>query len=155
LSAIHRHFTLEEANRTLPLVRRIVADIESAYRTILDRRDRLELARHEPGISTVGERATLADLRAELESETRRLVEFVEELERLGCLMKGPTQGLVDFPALLDGRTIYLCWKKGEERISHWHEVDGGFANRREVDPIVHRLGAAPAPRGRTQASPR
>jgi hypothetical protein len=39
----------------------------------------------------------------------------------------------VDFPALRDGREVYLCWQEGEDEITHWHEIDAGFAGREEL----------------------
>ena len=48
--------------------------------------------------------------------------------------MKDPNKGLIDFPALLDGRVVYLCWKLGEETVEHWHELTAGFDNREPVE---------------------
>ena len=47
---------------------------------------------------------------------------------------KGYDLGLVDFPSLLNERTIYLCWQRGEPDVGFWHELDGGFAGRRPID---------------------
>ena len=60
--------------------------------------------------------------------------EFFEELAALGVEMKDPNKGLVDFPALLDDRVVYLCWKLGEETVEHWHELTAGFDNRESVE---------------------
>ena len=45
----------------------------------------------------------------------------------------GLEYGLLDFPTTLDGRVVYLCWKRGEPKVIHWHEVNGGFAARQPV----------------------
>ena len=49
-------------------------------------------------------------------------------------MLKDLDEGLVDFPAMLDGHEIYLCWKLGEERIGYWHGVDEGFAGRKPLE---------------------
>lgn len=54
----------------------------------------------------------------------------LKELQGLGCELKGLEQGLVDFPALREGRTVYLCWQYNEPEITFWHEIDAGFAGR-------------------------
>ncbi len=74
-----------------------------------------------------------ADKRAAAEALAERLNELLEEIHDLGCELKGIDEGLIDFPAERDGQTIYLCWKLGEERIGHWHELDTGFASRRPL----------------------
>jgi hypothetical protein len=54
----------------------------------------------------------------------------LKELQSLGCELKGLEQGLVDFPTLRQGRTVYLCWQYNEPEIAFWHELDAGFAGR-------------------------
>jgi hypothetical protein len=124
-----RYFSVDEANRTLPFVRRVVDDIVSAHRELLSRLD--EYRRLDP------EAPRLRARRRELEAEVRELGEqvngFVGELEAVGALFKGFDEGLVDFHAVLDGRSIFLCWKLGEERIEWWHELDDGYAGRRRL----------------------
>lgn len=115
-------FTPAEANRTLPLVKRIVADI-------LERGKELR-ALIEQGGDTPNEEA---------ERETNRLEnelhELMRELMRIGCFYKdwGFEMGLVDFPAELDGRTVLLCWRSDEESVTWYHPVDGGFAARQKI----------------------
>ena len=45
----------------------------------------------------------------------------------------GLKYGLLDFPTTLDGRCVYLCWKRGESSVDQWHEITGGFSGRRPV----------------------
>jgi len=129
-----RTFTIREANATLPLVRAIVADLVGLARDVTDRRQRL-LA-----IST-SDRRRIADpyqeelvqAEEELEKDARRVLEYVAELRQLGVETKSVTEGLVDFPAVLDGRRVYLCWKLGEPEIGFWHELDAGFRGRQPL----------------------
>ncbi|MBI2359144.1 MAG: DUF2203 domain-containing protein [Deltaproteobacteria bacterium] len=61
---------------------------------------------------------------------------LVEEIDSYGCLCKGIERGLVDFPCLLGGEIVFLCWRYGEESVNHWHRVEDGFAGRRPLlDP--------------------
>lgn len=55
------------------------------------------------------------------------------EIEELGVVVKDLDLGLVDFPALRDGRVVFLCWMTSERAITHWHEIDEGFAGRQEL----------------------
>jgi hypothetical protein len=51
----------------------------------------------------------------------------------MGCELKGIEEGLIDFPSPREGRTVYLCWKLGEDSIGSWHELDTGFAGRQPL----------------------
>ncbi len=53
-------------------------------------------------------------------------------LKNLNIEIKDISKGLIDFPSLKDGRVVYLCWKMDEETINHWHEIQDGFAERKE-----------------------
>ena len=128
-------FTVEQANRTLPLVRRIVRDIVETYAV-------WRAKVHEFEVATMDSRADRPSTRAEeLQVETQRLAKdiqgFVGELQSLGVLFKGFDLGLVDFPSEMEGRSVYLCWKLGEDSVSYWHEVDAGFAGRQPLEPIL------------------
>jgi hypothetical protein len=61
-----------------------------------------------------------------------KLRDLLREVAELGVEVKG-AEGLVDFRSKLHGRTVYLCWKYGEERIEHWHELDTGFSGRKPL----------------------
>lgn len=130
-----KFFTAEEANNTLPLVRKIVSDIVSKYREVHDLRERLSSIRRDPkkpADDVYSEE--LAHSQAELATEEAKLAQLIDELVRLGIEPKGP-DGLCDFPSLRDGRVVYLCWRLGEPSVSHWHELDAGFAGRQPLEP--------------------
>jgi hypothetical protein len=63
-----------------------------------------------------------------------RLAEIVDRIQETGCLVKDLDVGLVDFPSLLEGEEVYLCWKLGEERVAFWHGIDEGFAGRKPLE---------------------
>ena len=127
-----RYFSLAEANRTLPFVSRIVGDIMNRYPAWRDLVSRYELvaAQSRP---EWGESAEQVRLRTEIEVVAREISGYLAELEQVGCVFKGFEAGLVDFYGQVDGRDILWCWKVGEEKIEHWHEVDAGFAGRKTV----------------------
>lgn len=131
-----RIFTLAEAERTLPLVRRIVEDLLVEYPAW-----REAVARYE--VLTGGARADwgetgeLAAARGTVAVHADRINGYLQELEAIGCLFKGFDGGLVDFYSLRDDQPIFLCWRLGEERITHWHEIDAGAAGRRPLDETI------------------
>ncbi|MEP7347954.1 MAG: DUF2203 domain-containing protein [Gemmatimonadaceae bacterium] len=126
-----RTFTVEQANRMLPLVGRIVHDI---------------VTHHERWSQIVGEFEIL-NLSGDIERSTGRAFElqleaeriasdiqgFVLELEALGVEFKSFDIGLVDFPSVRDGRTVLLCWKLNEPEVAHWHEVEAGYGGRQPL----------------------
>ena len=78
----------------------------------------------------------LADIRQQIEAVAHRMNGFLGELEEVGCVFKGFEEGLVDFYGQLSGRDVFWCWKQGETKIDHWHELDAGYAGRQPIpDP--------------------
>jgi len=111
----------------LPLVSRIVRDIVDANGRMHS--TYLAAQRH----VQAGETDAAEELQDRLQDIAFERGEFVEELERLGVELKDPAIGLVDFPARLGDRVVYLCWKLGEERVEHWHELQAGFSGREPI----------------------
>ena len=133
---MRKYFTLSEATRTLPLVKRIVGDITVRYPQWRDLAYRYEFAAAQARPEW-GESVEQRSLRSEIEDLAREVNRFLEELEQIGCVFKGFEQGLVDFYGTLDGRDIFWCWKVGEARIEHWHELDAGFEGRQPLPTPV------------------
>lgn len=131
-----KYFTLAEANRTLPLVKRIVGDIMTLHPQWRDLVSRYEVvaAQAKP---EWGESREQLDLRNQIENVAREINGYLLELEQIGCVFKGFDEGLVDFYGKLEGRDIFWCWKTGEERIEHWHELEAGYAGRQPVPEVV------------------
>jgi hypothetical protein len=128
-----RSFTPEQANRTLPLVRRIVEDIVQQFARWQAKVGELELESVTHSVAAPNPRAE--ELEREVAAIAREIEQFRQELAALGVEFKDPVLGLVDFPAERDGRTVYLCWRLGEPEVDHWHEIDGGYAGRQPLDP--------------------
>ena len=127
-------FTVEKANRALPLVRRIVADITAEHPRWRDLVARYELVAA-GAKSSAGESAEMISLRQQIDSAAKRISGFVDELEQVGVTLKGFEDGLVDFYGVHDGRLVCLCWREGEDAVRHWHEVEAGFAGRQPITP--------------------
>ena len=127
-------FTIEDANRTLPLVRRIVGDVVRDYWRWQEKiREFEEVAANR----IVGEPNENADrLEQEAQQLARDIDGYVGEIRELGVQMKGFDTGLVDFPGEIDGRPVLLCWQLGEESVQYWHEENAGFAGRRPLPSI-------------------
>ncbi len=128
-------FTVDEANRTLPLVSKIVDDLVRVHRSWEDKVREFELA-------TVGSTPDKPDAIAELlQREAQRLAVEIEgyiaELAELGVICKGMDTGLVDFPGERDGQQVYYCWMLGEPSVQFWHEVDTGFVGRKRLEPLA------------------
>ena len=133
IEAKRRYFSVEEANRTLPLVKAIVTDIVHQFRVVNDLKQRLAAVlneRRRPASDPYSEE--LAQTQAELEAEEEKLANFIDELTKLGVYLKGP-DGLCDFYSLYEGREVYLCWRLGEPQVMHWHELDAGVAGRKPL----------------------
>ncbi len=62
------------------------------------------------------------------------IVRLINRIEAHGCVVKDLDLGLLDFPALRDGRPVYLCWKAGESALAHWHGTDESFVDRKRLD---------------------
>jgi len=123
-------FTVERANSALPLVRRIVADIVVEHPRWKDLVARYELAAA-GARPEWGESEEQLALRREIDAVAHRINGFVDELAGVGCLLKG----FEDFYGLQEGRLVFLCWRLGEDGVTHWHELDAGFAGRQPITP--------------------
>jgi hypothetical protein len=116
-------FSVDDANRTLPLVSRIVSDIAAQHERWRNRIDAYE--------------SSVPPQSREIEREVQQLAAeiqgYVQELLNLGIEVKDLQSGLIDFPAERDRRPIYLCWKLGEPSVQHWHEIESGYAGRQPL----------------------
>lgn len=130
-----KHFKREEAEELLPMIGRCLEQAREQKQKI----DGLEaeLSRAAARIMALGgsipSYAELARSRAERDRFVALLGEAVTKIQQTGCLVKDLDQGLVDFPSLLEGEEVYLCWKLGEEHIEFWHGIHEGFAGRKPL----------------------
>ncbi len=128
---MRRSFTVDEANRMLPLVRRIVSDAVRDYWRWQDKVREFEVASLRSSPEQPDEAAE------RLQTEATQLAEEIDgylgELAELGVLFKGFDTGLVDFPGEVEGRPVLLCWQLGEEDVKFWHDENAGFIGRQPL----------------------
>jgi hypothetical protein len=138
-----KYFTAAEANAMLPLVRAIVADIAELAHELRERHQRLM---HIPPAGrnalTDAHKEELELVEAEMERGQERIREYEKELRQLGVELKDYFTGLIDFPCLMNGREVYLCWRLGEPEVQHWHELEDGFAGRQKLLADAARPGS-------------
>jgi hypothetical protein len=134
-----RSFTLQEAETLLPI-------LESLLRAAIDGKKLIEVVDGE--FQEVAHRVFLnggtylnivhlARRKAEREKAIHRVKDSLAEIDATGVQVKDLDMGLLDFPCVVDGRTVLLCWKLGEKGITHWHGVEEGFAGRKPIDERI------------------
>ncbi len=123
-----KYYTPKEANHQLEVVRPMVGELMSISERI---------RAHQPEIWSVVEKSagnggnpTLSKMLPDFD----RLDLILHQLQDMGIEVKDLSTGLIDFPALKDGRVVYLCWKYNEGSIQFWHEIEAGFAGREPID---------------------
>jgi hypothetical protein len=121
-----RHFTLAQANKSLPLVQRIVGDIVRTHSAAARLQE--ELGYCSPKRQT--------EIKDRLELAMHHLEDYVDELSEIGVELKDSQAGLIDFTGRHRGHDICLCWKFGEDKVGYWHECDSGFAGRQPVSTL-------------------
>ena len=123
----HRHYTRDEARELLPQIREWL-DALNRLRTDLERFDKRLSGMTELGCDTGGETVnqwirTLAYLQ-----------QILAEFQKRDIFIKDISRGLIDFPAIIGGREVFLCWEQDEEDIEFWHDLESGFGGRERLD---------------------
>jgi hypothetical protein len=118
-----RHFTVEQANQALETVRPLMQRLRDARDLLTDEEAHAALTDAAP-TNGGGESGTQV---GEAFLEVRRLLLALQEA---GLVVRDIERGLIDFPAILDGREVYLCWELGEDDVAFWHDLEGGFGGR-------------------------
>jgi len=126
-------FSPEKANALIPVLAPLLEELWGKRRELA-----IKLLEQDPALRKAGGRAGAST--AERRGETRRctelkadVVRIINRIEAYGCVVKEMDLGLIDFPALRDGRPVYLCWKAGEAGVSHWHGTEESFADRKSL----------------------
>jgi hypothetical protein len=123
-----RYFTLDQANAVVVLIQPLVKEILQIREAILDR---------QPEVWPVVESAAGnggSKEASEVALEFQRLDGLIREVMATGALMKDINHGVLDFLAKREGKDIYLCWKYGENEITFWHDIEGGYSGRQNID---------------------
>ena len=123
-----RYFTLQQAKQALSVIRPWMDEIQAIRQKILAQR---------PEVWPVIEKAAGnggSQAASKLVEDFERLEVLVHQVQATGALFKDLNLGLLDFPAMKEGREVYLCWKYGEGDIDFWHEIEAGYAGRQSID---------------------
>ncbi len=122
-----RHFTREEANALLPQLTAMLSQLQDSKDELTDAEAHEALSEAAPanGGGEEGRQVGVAFL------EVRRLLETIEQS---GIVLRDIDRGLVDFPTVMDGREVYLCWELGEDDVGYWHDMDAGYGGREPLD---------------------
>ncbi|MBI2079024.1 MAG: DUF2203 domain-containing protein [Euryarchaeota archaeon] len=132
-----RTFSLSEANALIPQVAQGLDAAKGLLDELRDVRDQLADLRivwgdavDQPSCPDHAEYVGYRDRFIHLEAE---MADRLRAVRDLGCEVKDPDQGLVDFYAKRRDDVVYLCWKRGEPRIEFWHSLEAGFAGRQPI----------------------
>ena len=122
-----RHYSVEEANSMLPKVKPVLQKLRDAKDLLVDD-DAHELLSDSAPANGGGEPGRQV---GEAFLEVRRLLGALQEAD---IVVRDIDRGLIDFPAILAGEEVYLCWELGEDAIAYWHDVETGYRGRQPLD---------------------
>jgi hypothetical protein len=136
-----RTFSLSEAQSMLPI-------LEGLLRKTIDAKSLIEEV--DEDFEELSQRifvngGTLIDVsywakrKAEREKSLQTAKDAVAEINAIGVQVKDLDIGLLDFPCSVDGEIVLLCWKMGEDKITHYHGIEEGFAGRKPIDERIQR----------------
>jgi hypothetical protein len=132
-------FTIDEANTMLPVLDSLLKRAMDAKQMMEDVDAEFEDITHKVFLNggTLLDIGYLARRKAEREKAIQSLKDTVEEIHSTGVQVKDLDIGLLDFPCLVEGETVLLCWKYGEPHaIEHWHGMEEGFAGRKPIEQL-------------------
>lgn len=121
------YFTLQQANEALNIIRPLMDEVQAIREKIMSTQPDAWAA-IEKSVGNGGSRAL-----SQIVQDFEKLDALVHQILDTGVLIKDVNIGLLDFPALKDGREVYLCWQYGEGDIAFWHEIEAGYAGRQPI----------------------
>lgn len=129
---MRKYFTVEEANRLLPMLRIELAALKRIKGEIEQRLARWRALQTVAGAG--GDPDLVLQLEWEIECAAMEARMHMANISRTGAELKDPDIGLIDFPAWKDGVEVFLCWRMDEEKVSHWHGKDAGYMGRMPIE---------------------
>jgi hypothetical protein len=136
-----RTFTLDEAKMLLPVLESLLRTAISGKKLMEEVDGELQELSHRIFLNggTHVDVVAVARRKAERGKAEQRAKDALAEIDSIGVQVKDIDIGLLDFPCEVDGKTVLLCWKMGEDSITHWHGTDEGFAGRKLIDERIAR----------------
>jgi hypothetical protein len=143
IGRVTRYYAIDEANATLPDLDRILTALRDQRVELIDLRDQALAATPEDGEPATDEAAdALRLIRLKMQGLIDQMQAGVARLVELDITLRDISTGLIDFPALMSGRHIWLCWRLGESEVGHWHRHDEGFDSRRPLTELPTGSGS-------------
>ncbi len=130
-----RYFDIDAANESLVEIAPLLATLSDQRAELIRLRDRA-LAAPSPSGGGVGDEMDPDEarlLRLRMQGVIDQMTAAVARIDGLGISLRDIERGLIDFPALVSGRQVWLCWQLGEQDIAWWHELETGFGSRRPL----------------------
>jgi hypothetical protein len=118
-----RHYTVEQANAAIGWVRERIERMRSAREQLGDEEARAALSDAAPANGGGKPGLVVSEAFLQLQSALR-------DLQEMEVVLRDLERGLIDFPALIDGREVYLCLEDGEDQIGYWHDIEAGYGGR-------------------------
>jgi hypothetical protein len=134
---LSKTFTLSEAQTLLPVVEALLRKAQSAAVRAGQIEQEMQMLSHRIFLSggLHVDVSVAARRKAEHDKAVQEAKDTLGEIDSIGVQVKDLEQGLLDFPSVMDGKTVLLCWKLGEPTIAYWHTEEEGFAGRKPLDP--------------------
>jgi hypothetical protein len=139
-----RNFTLDEAQSLLPVLESLLRTAINGKNIMEEVEGEMQALNHRIFLNggTHVDVVAVARRKAERAKAEQRAKDALAEIDSIGVQVKDIDIGLLDFPCQVEGQIVLLCWKMGEESITHWHGTDEGFAGRKPIDERIERKRA-------------
>src|SRR5882762_10165414 len=136
-----RTFNLDEAHSLLPVLESLLRTAIAAKKVMEEVEAEMQALNHRIFLNggTHVDVVAVARRKAQRAKAEQRAKDALAEIDSIGVQVKDLDIGLLDFPCEAEGRVVLLCWKMGEDSITHWHSTDEGFAGRKPIDERITR----------------
>jgi len=139
---VTRFYAIDEANSALPEVERILTALRAQREELIALRDRVVEATPDDGEPSPGAAERIRLLRLGMQGLIDQMQAGVARLIEMDITLRDISTGLIDFPALVSGRPIWLCWRLGEADVANWHPHDAGFDARQPLSELPSGRGS-------------
>lgn len=129
-----RYYRLDEANERLAELRPLLQQLRADRNTVAQLQQKIRDIRSNNG--SADHAAEIGRIEDEMRDVVGQMKDAVDQVDEWGVALRDIGTGLIDFPALANGRPIWLCWRLGEGDINWWHEADRGFDERRRLTEL-------------------
>jgi len=136
-----RTFTLDEAQTLLPVLESLLRSAINGKKVMEEVEAEMQSLSHRIFLNggTHIDVVAVARRKAERAKAEQRAKDALAEIDSIGVQVKDLDIGLLDFPCEVEGRVVLLCWRMGEQSVTHWHSTDEGFAGRKPIDERIAR----------------